>query len=425
MEVDKRIRFEAVRNLRHVPNIRDSLQWIRKNPEGFSTRVLELSTAIGVMNDMLEDQEVEESRFGNIARIKAFIGEEEVVNSPEDFFAIYDDWKVEGWYESSGSLLKDFFPRIHGLISSGKWEFSTTVVDPNKLTSALLIEGYGQLLEDYYEEPGLARAFVLGFEEVLINRYPQSELFKDVADWMVEEKDDFSPETAALIEQELQEPEGELDKAAWRINKTVRRGGEVYEVLDDMRRFPKPIAVDFNCVIADYAGAELNPEAPGFLQALQEVGTVFIVTSASTKHWATIHTFLREAGIWNSQMVLMTAESYEFISSWHEEDPHAIALRNEFRTMAEQIGMEYVERELVSSPSDKRVAPIFMKPFEVPIIDDYVGATLMDNPGMLGLYVRPFLGTDEEYKGRHGQDRISLAEAVEKVRDHYATIDQQ
>ena len=74
------------------------------------------------------------------------------------------------------------------------------VKDPKVLTSALLIEGYGLFLERLYDAPGLARNFVLGFEEVLWNKFKKSRFLKDVLPWMIEERDAFSPK----MSQELQ-----------------------------------------------------------------------------------------------------------------------------------------------------------------------------------------------------------------------------
>lgn len=246
-----------------------------------------------------------------------------------------------------------------------------------------------------------------------------------LSDWMAEEKDDFSPAVKAAIEEQLRVPETELEKAALRINRKFRKGGEAHEVLDDIRQFPKPIAVDFNNVIVNNTHPlQVNPEAKVFLEGLHEVGNVFIVTSAPG--WEAVNDFLVEHGLWKPEMVLMTAPAYEFISQWQEDHPKGIELRREFVEMAKGLGWNYDEEEeddLVRAPGYKAVAPIFGKPFEVPIIDDSYYAT-NNNPGMFGITVQAW-ETDEGMQriyARSNQGKPSLAEAVEIVRSHYTSI---
>lgn len=214
-----------------------------------------------------------------------------------------------------------------------------------------------------------------------------------------------------------------LEKAIRHVNRTFERGGEAHEVIDDLRMLPRPIAVDFNNVIANNTSPlALNPDARVFLQDLRKIGNVVIVTSASG--WKAVQGFLQKHGLWSSDMVLMTGPTYEFLSQWQETNPKAKKLREEFLSMTQQMGWKYGEDDLIQAPAGKVVAPIFGKSFEVPIIDDSMFAT-RHNPGMLGINVQAW-ETNEEIQRMYAtsnQGKPSLAEAVEIVRKHYATID--
>jgi hypothetical protein len=81
-------------------------------------------------------------------------------------------------------------------------------------------------------------------------------------------------------------------------------------------------------------------------------------------------------------------------------------------------GKEFDDDQLVHV---KRVAPLFHKPFNIPIIDDSRFST-DGNPGMLGIQVKTWEPGHDEPNDWHNKDLPSLAEAVEIVQNHYANI---
>lgn len=190
MEIDRRPRLEAVKNLRQTENIRNALQWIRQNPEGFATRVREFENIIDTMNNLILKDAIDDKRYSNITAMKGFFIEEDSIITPSELVGLYDDWKEYGEYEEAGKFIVSFSPKLHNTIAAYEWEFPTKITDnPNKVASGLLIEGYGKLIEDFYEKKGLARKFVLGFEEILISQNPDSELLSDAIDWMAEKEE--------------------------------------------------------------------------------------------------------------------------------------------------------------------------------------------------------------------------------------------
>ncbi|MEK7106377.1 MAG: hypothetical protein AAB895_03390 [Patescibacteria group bacterium] len=195
MEIDRRLRFEAIKSLRQTQNVRDALKWISHNPEGFATRVSEFEDTIRAMNTVMLSDSIDIERYGNVAALRDLLVEFEPLKTPSDLASSDDD------HSEDKQSMQSFFPKLNELIITRQWEFPTALTDnPNKLASGLLIEGYGQLVEDLYNKPGLARKFVLGFEEVLISQNPDSVILSDVIEWMAEEKKDFSPTARDAID---------------------------------------------------------------------------------------------------------------------------------------------------------------------------------------------------------------------------------
>lgn len=67
-------------------------------------------------------------------------------------------------------------------------------------SSGALIEGFGAFLQSLYSKEGINRAYVLAFEEVLIDEKPNSPLVADVIGWLAEEKSSFPQELHQTID---------------------------------------------------------------------------------------------------------------------------------------------------------------------------------------------------------------------------------
>lgn len=212
----------------------------------------------------------------------------------------------------------------------------------------------------------------------------------------------------------------DLEQSAYRINTTFRNGGNALDVLRDIRRFPRPIAVDFNNVIANNsAPLELNPDAPGFLQDLRQIGNIFIATSSPD--WVDMQRFLKKHNLWSNDTVLMTKPTYAFIHP-RSNDPGAVRLRREFLNMAHGLGWNYTEDDL-RRPDSKVLAPIFAKPFLVPLIDDLKYET-ENNPGILGITVQTWEGEAQQAGFiNYNRNLPTLSDAVNLVRNHYASLE--
>lgn len=223
-----------------------------------------------------------------------------------------------------------------------------------------------------------------------------------------------------------QEP---LAAVAKRLNQHFCDNKTAYAVLDDLSKFPRPIGVDFNNVIANNKiPLKLNPDAPLFLEQLKEVGNIFIVTSAD--NWEAIYSFCTKHKIWSPETVLMTFKSYSFVSEISERNTEGAELRQKYFELVEDCDWfpkEDIEKEQLSY-CYKFIAPLFNKNWRIPLIDNASGY-LNHNPGVFPVLVKEWIPEEEITETWYKEDfeefnlnKPGLLEAVEIVRQYYASI---
>ena len=194
LEIDqgagKVLRHEARRFFGDIPNIANAINEVRANSEQYNARIAEFHRVLGDFADIQIYREDPGERF---LHAKRFTG---LRFPPTEVFPSLS-WVMAEYSFSKNAktslAAKETFRDIQGKIRDGEWKFPAQVTNSNVLTSALLIEGYGLFIEKLTGEEGMARTFVLGFEEMLWNRFRDSEILKDVLPWMIEERDEFSP----------------------------------------------------------------------------------------------------------------------------------------------------------------------------------------------------------------------------------------
>lgn len=183
----RHLRRGARLHLSDIPNVSQALTEIDVNPGEYNLRIREFDIAIAAFNLLVDAESNPGEEYLNLLRVRRTV----------------DGYPLPTFQSALRSLLRDgdrhifsaaaeTFADINTKTETGEWKFPSEVTDPNRLTSALLIEGYGLFLERLYNKPGLARSFVLGFEEVLWNRLRGSKILKDVLPWMIEEHNAFS-----------------------------------------------------------------------------------------------------------------------------------------------------------------------------------------------------------------------------------------
>lgn len=164
-------------------NIERGINEIKKDPKEYKARIREFHEACGVFNSLITSQDFPTDGYYRATWFRNTV-DEKPFPSPVDILARKDP--------SALLLAEDAYFEVASKIQTKEWEFPSKIENPDQLTTGLLIEGYGLFLEKLYGEPGLARNFVLGFEEVLWNEFPGSRLLKDALPWMIEDKKEFS-----------------------------------------------------------------------------------------------------------------------------------------------------------------------------------------------------------------------------------------
>ncbi len=205
----------------------------------------------------------------------------------------------------------------------------------------------------------------------------------------------------------IQEQESFVELAKG-LNKQFRQGASAWDLVADIRAFPRPILVDVESTLVvlntpgQYQAANLN--ARKVVQELRSIGNIFFVSNHPD--FQTLEEELEANGLLYPDTILMARDN------WSPQDNSGNYLPKAEGAIEEYVFSRYGigAREDFLKPL-KRVAPLFRKHFDVPLIDDMVEFT-DDNPGILGLRVKPI---DRKEEG------LDLMEAVEKIRQFYST----
>lgn len=200
-----RLMFQEFSKTASHPNIVRAVQEASQNKEPFMDRVkefhevcLEFNNLIGSRMMPPYDKYYRVGFVRNILERKPFPLPSELILSKD---------------KQVRTTAQYAFQEVSQKIAEQEWKFPTEESDPNVIASGLLIEGYGLFLARYYGDPVLARQFVLGFEEVLWNEFPNSKMLGDVKPWMLEDKKYFSKEVRqGLAEIDPMEQDGRRKK---------------------------------------------------------------------------------------------------------------------------------------------------------------------------------------------------------------------
>lgn len=169
---------------RELPSFHEALRFFKKSPEVFQARVDEFDEIITKMNGFLALPDCDEHNYQHLISLKNRLEGQPI--KPLNQLAEENSQTVSEIVDSTFADIKE---RVVG----GDWDYATEL-EPGQLASAMLIEGYGLMLARQYGGETTAKDFVYGFEEVLLlNHEKDSPLLDDVLEWMVEEREDFSP----------------------------------------------------------------------------------------------------------------------------------------------------------------------------------------------------------------------------------------
>jgi hypothetical protein len=197
------------------------------------------------------------------------------------------------------------------------------------------------------------------------------------------------------------------------LNKKFSKGESPWkeDTLRELRSLRNPIVLDFNRVLVNQRRPWVaNPEAKIFLNDLVNLGTVLVITN-NFGDWDLRHRSLKGLNLWHKGMILMTLENCSLTRQTAEEKERRSKEIDTFMKLRNFPQSDW------SYNKGKRVAPLFMKNYDIPIIDDDEDSVVLNNPGMLGIKVQDF--TTDGKKLIHGIKGISLEEALRIVKKHY------
>lgn len=429
-ELDRSLRSVGIETFGDISLFRESFLWLKKHPDTLRTRVSALNEASGDISEMVVLGDFNKREKPAITALRRVYIEtrSEPPLSVRDLTSSYNDAQTNP-YPGGSEIIEAIDSSLSGLregILSGEVKFHPEVLaHPPTFMSKLMIEAAALAQAALYKKPEVAQIYEDALIETLTQEmYPDSNLKDDITYWTELERDSSSlvslAEFTAAQNLTANIP---LRHTALELNRYFREGGIALNVLDQLRKFPRPIMVDFNNVIANNESPlQLNPDAPKFLEDLREIGSVIIITHAS--YWTGLQGFMVANGIWHPGMVLMTWPTYEFLGNRDEYTDENRKLREDFNQMASQaFGKEFDEFELEAAASGKKVAMLFNKPWEIPIIDDTLTPTT-NNPGMRGVQVQCWEPNPTKSTVARNKSLPSLPEATKTVRDHYSRISQ-
>ncbi|MBI2601381.1 hypothetical protein HYW42_05530 [Candidatus Daviesbacteria bacterium] len=167
-----------------IPNVRRRTTEIKNDPASFEVRISEFHAGLDTLSKVISPEaELDRMNYFNVVALGNEL-EGKPIPTPEGIISSRDN--------STISVAQDTFREIRQRVTRGEWQFPNEVEEQGKLTSGLLIEGYGLFLEKLYDNPRLSRLFVLALEEVLWNEFQDSNLLRDVTPWMIEERSEFA-----------------------------------------------------------------------------------------------------------------------------------------------------------------------------------------------------------------------------------------
>jgi len=193
MTIERCLLDNTAKHLKRHENVCGAIGELTRSPEIMQTRVNEFEKCLSAMKTYINGDPLERGSqrsiltSGNFKNLLAF--RENYHDLELGSITIASHMSADGGRVSE--MVNSTFEAIARYANSGEWEFVTKTTDSCKLVSGLLIEGYGELLEQIHEKQGLARSFVLAFEEVLVIDFPDSKMFKDIKPWMIAERNKF------------------------------------------------------------------------------------------------------------------------------------------------------------------------------------------------------------------------------------------
>lgn len=203
------------------------------------------------------------------------------------------------------------------------------------------------------------------------------------------------------------------------LNCSFERGGFAFDYLDYIRELPYPIIMDVEGTLISHRslkGSAVKPEAQDALRTLASAGSIFFVSKCRYRDW--LNRELMQHGLFQTGAVLMAEENWVINSSGKQTSAYP-----EIEKFARRLGMLTETALLYYMVQNKRLAPLFMRTYDVPLIDDDNHVT-RENLGLRVYRVDHLIYDPEKQKPLVESNKgvISLTEAAADIERYYQDI---
>lgn len=209
---------------------------------------------------------------------------------------------------------------------------------------------------------------------------------------------------------------------AGNLNRELGGGASVWreDMFYRIREFPNPVLFDLDDTLIWYNPRMnetfIRSQARQILARAARVGSVFIVTAGVINADDLI-----KLGLGDNQFVLITRQNYGY--SGEREVPSSAAEEvRKYIAMQEALGIQYQESDFdLADLARKHLAPIFMKPYRIPLIDNSFAA-IVNNPGIWGIAISD--PSQLEYQKEVGDDfgqaiTRYLSQTMDDIENYY------
>lgn len=320
MEIAHALRYETTRNLRSNSIVRECLVWAHGNQAALQERIDYVSKVSQQIGELLDRSIVPQYRGGrtyiypSIRDLHTAIEFGTMEIPPHSLNEAYEAANQEDDLDYAEAVKREtgktFKTLEHNLGTTNADTVKRLAATPQVLATYLLVQGISTFAQEYYNYPeATTEIYRDTLFRVAAEIFPSNESFNDFISILRAEESVGLAGTTRFL------------------NKALKLGVPMYKLVPYMQEFPRPIAVDYNNVIVNNSEPEeLNPEAPSFLRALEEIGNVFIVTSHQNRE--AVQSCLEKYNLWSDNIVLMAFENYRFLLDGR--NPHTRKLRDNY-----------------------------------------------------------------------------------------------
>ncbi len=415
-------RYLILEGKRHIADgdIQGLFRQLHRNPEGFRERLEGFDDVITKINKLKAVPDLDSFFFPKLSALNTILPADEGLPTLHELSYAPD--QARRWNVDISLLVTEVFQDIGQDIFIDQQNLSPEVMENPEIFASIMVKKWyphliGKIYHSTLEEKGVSQQAVEIAVEEAINEvtqryFPDLETSPNLGLWKRHSQKRPRPAIDVLLE------EDDLTRAMF-VNKLFENDVRAEEIVDLIRRFKNPVAVDFHYTLATGGHPpETNPDAPYFLSLADYGATIFIISG--TKNAVELRQELVDAGLYDPRFIIMGFINWIGFTDWGKSNPLVRKLRDQFKNdVALYKDRHYKDRELRGLPFTKRLAVLFgYREIEVPIVDDLY-MTVFQNPEMDGHLVKPW-----HFKMRSAHtdpplEEYTLVQSANRIADRY------